>query len=58
MTYEALYEWAGSWGLLILLTFFVIAVVYALWPGNRSTFSHLAQLPLDDNDIAQEEIRS
>lgn len=58
MTYEDLYQWSGSWGLLILVAFFVTAVVYALWPSNKSKFKNAAHLPLQDDDIAQKETRS
>ena len=58
MTYEALYAWAGSWGLLLLFALFITAVVYALWPSNRRKFNRAANLPLEDDDIAQEETRS
>lgn len=57
MTYEELYQWSGSWGLLILVAFFVIAVIYALWPSNRSKFSQAAHLPLQDDDIPEEETK-
>ena len=32
---------------------FVLAVAYALWPGNRDKFKHAARMPLDDDKSAQ-----
>ncbi|MEM6682252.1 MAG: cbb3-type cytochrome c oxidase subunit 3 [Pseudomonadota bacterium] len=58
MTYEALREFSGSWGTILLLAFFTTAIAYALWPSNRSKFNKAAQAPLNDDDIAQEERRS
>lgn len=58
MTYDALYEWAGSWGMMFLFALFIISIVYALWPSNKAKFTTAANLPLCDDDIADEETRS
>jgi len=57
MTYEALREFPGSWGTILLLALFTPAIVYALWPSNRTKFNKAAQAPLNDDDITQEEGR-
>lgn len=46
MTYESLHTIATVTGLLILVAGFVVAAVYALWPGNRAKFERAARLPM------------
>lgn len=46
MTYESLHTIGTTAGLLILVAGFIIAVVYALWPGNRRKFERAARLPV------------
>ena len=41
---------AGTIGLLFFIALFVIAVTYAMWPGNKETFDRLARLPLEEDD--------
>ena len=48
MTYEAVREFSGTWGLVLLVVLFLCALVYALWPGNRDKFRRAAHQPLDD----------
>ena len=43
-------HYAQTGGLLLLLAGFVIAVIYALWPGNRQKFANAARTPLKDDD--------
>lgn len=50
MTYESLYQWAGSWGLVMLVILFTAAVIYALWPSNKQKFNDAAAMPLKDGD--------
>ncbi|MEM7569653.1 MAG: cbb3-type cytochrome c oxidase subunit 3 [Pseudomonadota bacterium] len=50
MTYEDLYQWAGSWGLVMLVVLFTAAVIYALWPANKQKFDDAASVPLKDFD--------
>lgn len=47
--YEAISRFAGTWGLVLLLLLFAVAVVYALWPGNRKKFDRAKRLPLEDD---------
>ncbi|MEM1018984.1 MAG: cbb3-type cytochrome c oxidase subunit 3 [Sphingomonadales bacterium] len=53
MTYEQLYTWAGSYGLLFLFILFLVSVAYALWPSNKTKFDSAAQQPLQDDDLGQ-----
>lgn len=46
--YEALSQFAQTWGLLLFVLLFAGVLVYALWPGNRERFNKAAQMPLDD----------
>ncbi|MBI1234861.1 MAG: CcoQ/FixQ family Cbb3-type cytochrome c oxidase assembly chaperone [Alphaproteobacteria bacterium] len=46
--YEALSQFAQTWGLLLFVLLFAGVLVYALWPGNRERFNQAAQMPLDD----------
>jgi cytochrome c oxidase cbb3-type subunit 4 len=50
MTYEQATHFAQTWGLTLLTTCFIIAVIYALWPGNRDKFNRAAHAPLNDGD--------
>lgn len=50
MTYEQATHFAQTWGLALLVACFVVAVVYALWPGNREKFKRAAHTPLNDGD--------
>ena len=48
MTHQDVANFAESWGLLILFSMFVVAVVYALWPANKSKFTEAAHRALDE----------
>lgn len=48
MNYHDFAEFARSWGLVYLVAVFAAAVLYALWPGNRSKFERAARLPLEE----------
>lgn len=50
MDYATVSYIAQTWGLVLLVVCFVVAFVYALWPGNRDKFKHAAQLPLDGEE--------
>ncbi len=50
MTYDDLAGFAKSWGLIYLMIFFLGAVVYAFWPGNRERFRRAANQPLEEDD--------
>ncbi|MCC3862275.1 cbb3-type cytochrome c oxidase subunit 3 [Pseudemcibacter aquimaris] len=48
MSYQDVSSFAQSWGLVFLMSMFVIAVGYALWPSNKDKFNKAAQSPLDE----------
>ncbi|MBK5912002.1 hypothetical protein CCR85_10930 [Rhodothalassium salexigens] len=48
VSYEAFSRFAGTWGLVLLVVMFVIALAYALWPSNQDKFNRAARNPLDD----------
>jgi cytochrome c oxidase cbb3-type subunit 4 len=49
-TYSLVRIWAGTGGLVLMMAFFAVVLVYALRPGNKKTFDRLAHLPLQDGD--------
>lgn len=49
MDYQTLAKFSETWGMVILLIMFLVAVAYALWPGNKSKFEEAAQMPLRDD---------
>ncbi len=52
MSYDQAVHFAHTWGLVLAVFIFGIAGLYALWPGNKTTFDHAARAPLlkDDAD--------
>lgn len=50
MTYEQATHLAQTGGLAVLATCFGLAVIYAMWPGNKEKFDHAARNPLEDGD--------
>ena len=48
--YDALSQFAQTWGLLLFILLFAGVLVYALWPGNRERFRRAARMPLSDAD--------
>ncbi len=56
--YETLSSFAQTWGMFFMIVPFVVAVVYALWPGNRAKFSRAAAQPLQDEPPAAAEAGS
>ena len=55
MNYQDLIYFAETWGLIILASMFLFAVVYAFLPGNREKFERAANLPLENDDLLDEE---
>lgn len=45
--YTAMRQFADSWGLLGMVMFFVIAVIWTLRPGSKS--EEAAQIPFEDD---------
>jgi len=48
--YAALSSFAQTWGLGLFVVMFLIALTYALWPGNKETFRKAAHQPLVDKE--------
>lgn len=48
MSFDDASRLTETWGLVSLAVLFGIAVIYALWPGNRERFKHAARAPLED----------
>ena len=44
-TYDAMRQFADSWGLLGMVIFFIAAVISTLLPGARENAARAAQLP-------------
>lgn len=49
-TYTLLREFADSWMLLAMTTFFVGIVIFTFRPGARSTHKDIADIPLRNDD--------
>ena len=49
MSYENSIYFAETWGLVLLVTMFLVGVAYALWPSNKDKFNTAAQAPLMDD---------
>jgi cytochrome c oxidase cbb3-type subunit 4 len=50
MTYEQAAHVAQTWGVVMLAACFGLAVIYALWPGNKQKFADAARSPLENGD--------
>lgn len=48
-TYTAMRHFADSWGLLVMVLFFVGVVLFAFRPGSRKHADEAAQIPLKDD---------
>lgn len=48
--YSILREFADSWMLLMLFSFFVGAIVWAFRPGSRDTHNDTANIPFRNSD--------
>jgi cytochrome c oxidase cbb3-type subunit 4 len=48
-TYEWLAQFAQSAGTLYFFVFFLVTLVYALWPKNRARFDEAARMPLRED---------
>ncbi len=48
--YEALSNFAQTWGLIFFLALFGGVLIYALWPKNQDKFEEAARVPLEDDD--------
>ena len=50
MTYEMAARFAQQGGSIYFSVLFLGALIYALWPRNRSNFDEAARLPLHDEE--------
>lgn len=48
--YEALSNFAQTWGLIFFILLFAGVLAYALWPRNQAKFEEAARVPLKDDD--------
>lgn len=48
MSYDAIAQFAQTWGLFYFMALFAGVVAYALWPGNKKRFDKAARMPLDE----------
>ncbi|MFQ5346338.1 MAG: cbb3-type cytochrome c oxidase subunit 3 [Rhodothalassiaceae bacterium] len=53
--YERMMHIAGTWGLGFLMVLFLVALAYALWPGNRAKFERASRVPLEDDGFEERE---
>ncbi len=49
MDYNAMRQFADSWGLLFMVLFFVGAVLFTLRPGSKKHADEAARIPLKDD---------
>ncbi|MEM6972287.1 MAG: cbb3-type cytochrome c oxidase subunit 3 [Pseudomonadota bacterium] len=54
-TYELMRDFADSWFLIVMVTFFVGVVLFTLRPGSRSLHDKIAGIPLRDDRPMTEE---
>ena len=48
-TYQAVAEFAQTWGLVYFVVIFAAVLVYALWPSRKAQFDHAARIPLRED---------
>lgn len=48
-TYKTLANFAQTWGLIYFVTVFLVVLVYALWPANKTKFDEAARMPLRED---------
>jgi len=54
-TYEAMRQFADSWGLVGMFAVFLLAVLVAFRPGGKATAEQAAQIPFSDITPASSE---
>jgi cytochrome c oxidase cbb3-type subunit 4 len=50
MSYDALRQFADSWGLALLTVVFVSAIVWAMRPGARNAYREQADIPFKHDE--------
>ncbi len=48
--YETLSRFAQTWGLVLFVVAFVLVLIYALAPRNKSKFDEAGRIPLNEGD--------
>jgi cytochrome c oxidase cbb3-type subunit IV len=48
-TYQAVAEFAQTWGLVYFVVIFAAVLVYALRPSRKAQFDHAARIPLRED---------
>jgi cytochrome c oxidase cbb3-type subunit 4 len=48
-TYQAVAEFAQTWGLVYFVVIFVAVLLYALWPSRKKQFDEAARIPLRED---------
>jgi len=48
-TYQAVAEFAQSWGLGYFVVIFALVLAYALWPSHKKQFDDAARIPLRED---------
>jgi cytochrome c oxidase cbb3-type subunit IV len=49
MSFQEVSSFSQSWGLVFLVSMFVVAIAYALWPSNKEKFKKAAKSALDED---------
>ena len=49
-TYTAMRQFADSWGLVLMVLFFVGAILFVFRPGNRKNAQDAASIPFREED--------
>lgn len=53
MSYDVLAHIVKMGGTVFFTGFFVVCIVYALWPKNKTRFDRASNLPLVDDDYPE-----
>jgi cytochrome c oxidase cbb3-type subunit IV len=48
-TYQAVAEFAQTWGLAYFVAIFMLVLLYALWPSRKQQFDEAARIPLRED---------
>jgi cytochrome c oxidase cbb3-type subunit 4 len=48
-TYQAVAEFAQTWGLVYFVGIFAVVLLYALWPSRKRQFDEAARIPLRED---------
>ena len=48
-TYQAVAEFAQTWGLAYFVIIFSMVLLYALWPSRKQQFDEAARIPLRED---------